>query len=254
MNYKRDLTDMKRQLLTAFVMMALAGASNAFGHGFRIDIDANNKIVLHTDDPNAGSRSIYEVQTLLGPSAFRSTDHPGYDVDTLNGDSGVTIGASFGFNVLGPLWYSNGGAPVPSPVGKNMVITPQDFTIPGSVTVTGTSGFQNGFLIGAYDGSTLGVYEHQFNYEIDVPGGVPVGAYALSMELTGTNNVGVPYVASDPFVIVFNNGYLISAFPALADQLYTAALPVPEPSTMVLAAIAGVGLIGFARRRRLQKA
>ena len=208
---------MKRLSLAMYLLAVTLVASHAWGHGFRIDIDNSNKLVLHSDDPNAGPRSIYQVQSLLGPSAFRSNDHPGYDVDSFNGPSGFSGGESIGFDVLGPLWYSNGGVPVHSATGVDMVITPQDFSILGSVTVSGSSQFQNGFLIGEYDGFSLGAYEHQLNYEIDVTGGVPVGAYAVAMRLTGANAANQSYLPSDPFVAVFNNGLSVGgsnpAFP-----------------------------------------
>ncbi len=235
---------MRRLFFVALFVVASTTGSQAFAHGFRIDI-VGNKLVLNSDDPTAGSNSIYKVQALLGPAAFRSTDHPGFDVE-----SGFSSGESISFDVLGPLWYSTGGAPVHSLAGVNMVITPQDITIPGSVTVTGTSGVQTGFLIGVFDGSALGAYEHQNNYEIDVPGGVPIGAYALAMRLTGTNAAHQAFLPSDPFVAVFNNGLAIGGFPAVANQLYTAALPVPEPSSLVLAVLAGIGLLAVGRRSR----
>lgn len=239
---------MKRQLLASLAIAAFASVSPAFGHGFLIDV-VNNKLVLQTEDPTAGGNSIYKVQALLGPAAFRSTDHPGYDVA-----GGIANGDSISFNVLSPLWYSPGaGAPIHSPVGVNMVITPQDFSISGSVTATGTSGFQTGFLIGQFDGVALGAYEHQLNYEIDVPGGVPVGAYAIALQLTGVNAANQPFLASDPFVAVFNNGLQIGGFPAVANQLYTAAMTVPEPSSIMLAALAGAGVIAFGRRRLLSR-
>ena len=127
----------------------------AHGHGFRIDIDANNKLVLHSDDPTVGTGLIYKAPSLLGPATSRSQDHPGYDVDTFNGPSGFSNGESIGFDATGPLWYSDGGTTIPSPEGVNMVITPQDLGTPGSVTVTGTSEIQGGFLIGVYDGFAL---------------------------------------------------------------------------------------------------
>lgn len=303
---------MRRFSLLACLMIFVGTAGNALGHGFRIDIDGNNKLVLHSDDPTAGMGSIYRVPTLLGPANSRSNDHPGYDVDSFNGPSGFSGGESISFDALGPLWYSNGGTPVHSPAGVNMVITPQDLGTPGSVTVTGVSGFQSGFLIGTYDGSSLGTYEHQLYYQIDVPGGVPLGAFGLKLHLTGTNAASQPFTPSKPLVAVFNNGLDAATFAATAtriaarelaipgdvnfdglvdifdinlvstswstpgpvgdanedhvvdifdinvisshwgDSIYGSSggvAAVPEPSSVVLAALAGIGLIAFGHRR-----
>ncbi len=233
---------MNRFSIVAAVALAAVSANLAFGHGFRLTTD-NGKLVLTSEDPTAGGLPIYKVQSLLGPATFKSADHPGYEVQ-----SGIGSGALISFDVLGPLWYSTGGEPVPSPV--DMLVTPQDIFVPGSVTVTGDSGFQTGFLIGEYDGSSLGAFEHQLSYAISVPAGVPLGAYALAMQLTGFDALGQPYTPSDPFVAVFNNGMPVGNLPAVAALLYTAAIPVPEPSSIVLAALATLGVTVIGRRAR----
>lgn len=85
---------MRRFSLLACLMIFVGTAGNALGHGFRIDIDGNNKLVLHSDDPTVGMGSIYRVPSLLGPANSRSNDHPGYDVDSFNGPSGFSGGES----------------------------------------------------------------------------------------------------------------------------------------------------------------
>ena len=235
---------MKYLNLIAIFAIAVGSANVAWAHGFLITAPGG-KLTLTSEDPTAGGLPLYKVQSLLGPATFKSADHPGYDVQ-----SGISIGTSIGFNVLGPLWYSNGGAPVLSPAGVDLDIVPQDILVPGSLTVAGDSGFQPGFLIGEYDGSSLGDFEHQLNYSLSVPSGVPVGAYALALQLTGIDSLGQPYVSSDPFVAVFNNGLPVNTLPAVAGQLYAAAVAVPEPSSIVLALVGGMALAYFARRRR----
>lgn len=215
------------RLFSCFVAFCLAAAGSARGHGFRIDIDANNKLVLHSDDPTANGGLIYKVPSFLGPPTSRSQDHPGYDVDTLDGPSGFSGGESIGFDAMGSLWYSDGNATTPSPDGVNMVITPQDLSTPGSVTVTGTSEFQPGFLIGVYQDLALGAYEHQLNYQIDVPGGVPVGAYSLGLRLTGTSAASQPFTPSERFAAIFNNGLDSATFAAVATSLAAHALEIP---------------------------
>ncbi len=238
---------MNKFTLAALVAVTAASANVAHGHGFLISND-NGKLVLTSEDPAAGGLPIYTVQALLGTATYKSTDHPGFDVQ-----SGIGGGASITFDVLGPLWYTVGsGSPIPSPVDMN--ISPQDISVPGSVTVTGGSGFQPGFLIGEFDGTNLGTYEHQLYYEWDVPSGVPIGTYAVAMELTGIDSSGHPFTPSDPFVAVFNNGLPVGNLPIIAGQLYAAAITVPEPSSVILALLAGIGLaVHGLRSLRLRK-
>jgi Dockerin type I domain len=307
---------MRRLVLIPFLLVCLGVADRAVGHGFRIDIDGDNKLVLHSDDPTANGGLIYKVPALLGPPNSRSNDEPGYDVDDLNGPSGFSGGESIGFDAMGPLWYSDGNMTTPSPDGVDIVITAQDLSVTEPVTVTGISGLQSGFLIGVYDGAALGAYEHQLNYQIDVPGGVPVGAYSLGLRLTGTNAASQPFTPSERFAAIFNNGLDATTFATVADSLAahaleipgdvnfdgvvsifdinlvssnwnmagpvadangdhtvnifdvnlisshwgdsiyggSGAMTVPEPSGIVLAALAGVGMIAFRHRRSRRRA
>lgn len=75
------------------------------------------------------------MQTLIGNSLSRGTDHPGYE-----GISGFGSGDQVFFDVLGPLWFSSGGAPVHAAAGVSLTILPQDLLIPGSVVATGSTG------------------------------------------------------------------------------------------------------------------
>jgi hypothetical protein len=236
---------MKHLHLIVVFAIAVSSANFAWAHGFLITAPGG-KLTLTSEDPTAGGLPLYKVQSLLGPSTFKSADHPGYDVQ-----SGITIGTSIGFNVLGPLWYSTGGgAPLHSPAGVDMDIVPQDILVPGAVVVTGDSGIQPGFLIGQYDGLSLGAFEHQLNYSLSVPTGVPIGAYAVALQLTGVDALGQPLTSSDPFVAVFNNGLPVNTLPAVAGQLYAAAIAVPEPSSIVLALLGMTAMACYGRRLR----
>ncbi len=236
---------MKRLLSFSVFAMLLAATAPAWGHGFRI-VNDSGKLVLFSDDPNAGGDPIYTVTMMLGGGNFIAESHPGFDVQ-----SGITSGSSISFNVLGPLWFeTDGGTPMPSPTGVDMLIEPQDILVPGSTTVTGTSGFQAGFLIGDYDGSELGTIEHQLYYSIAAQPSVPVGAFAITMQLTGFDSQGQAFTPSDPFVAVFNNGISMGNLPAVAGDLYAAAIGVPEPSSIVLASLSACGLFACWYRRR----
>ena len=236
---------MNRFSILALTAIWLAGAATALGHGFKVSIDAQGKLQLVSEDDTAGGNLIYKVQSMLGPSTSKSHDHPGFEAI-----SGFGGGESVYFDSLGPLWYSPGsGATQPSPAGVNMTVIPQDLS-PASITITGTSGFQPGFLVGEYADGALGVYDHQLYYSIDVLTGVPTGAYAITLQLRGTDGNGQPLVPSDAFVAVFNNGMNLTAFNTVAGELYTTAIGVPEPSSILLATTAACGLAWFARRRR----
>jgi hypothetical protein len=234
---------MRSMVLFVFMIAALACAEKAWAHGFLVSVDGNNKLQLATEDATAGGNLSYAVQALIGSSTPKATDHPGYDAV-----SGFANGAQVYFDVLGPLWYSPGsGAPTVAPAGVTLSITPQDGTIVGSVSLSGLTGPQTGFLVGEYDAGELGVYQHQLYYELAKTGGLPSGAYAVAMQLRGTSATSQPYVESDPFVAVFNNGVSVGSLPTVASQLYTVA--IPEPSAFVLAAMAGVALFALGGRR-----
>ena len=236
---------MNRFSIFVLSLIWLACAETALGHGFKVSIDPQGKLQLESEDPTAGGNLIYKVQALLGPSTSKSHDHPGFEAI-----SGFAEGDSVYFDSLGPLWYSPGsGATQHSPAGVNMTIIPQD-AIPGLVTITGTSGNQAGFLVGQYSSGALGAYDHQLYYSIDVPTGVPIGAYAITLQLRGTHENGQQLVPSDAFVAVFNNGLNLTSFNTVAGELYTAAIGVPEPSSILLATTAACGLAWFARRKR----
>jgi hypothetical protein len=234
------------RLFTMLTLLAVsAWAERAAAHGFPITVDGSNKLQVTTEDPTAGSQLVYKVQTLIGNSVSRATDHPGYE-----GASGFGTGDQVFFDVLGPLWFSSGGAPVQAAAGVTLSIVPQDGTIPGSVLASGSTGALSGFLIGEYDGTALGAYEHQLFYELDDAAGIPAGAYAIALRLRGTNAALEPYVPSDPLVAVFNIGLSIPTLNAIGPSLFSAAVPVPEPSTAALAAVAGMALMAAASGRR----
>ena len=242
-------------LRTATIALGLfAYASQLAAHGFHIALDASRKLQLSSDDPSAGARLLYTQDALLGPIYSRSHDHPGFDVDP--GQLGITPGSRFTFNSVGPLWFANASAgPQPAETGVTMLIRSQDPAISSDLEIRRNSRFQVGFLIGAFDGTAIGTFEHQLEYELDVPidpafpDGLPVGAYAISLQLTGMDGAGQPFVPSDPFVIVFNNKLPIGILPGIANQLY-AVIAVPEPSAFALACAALGAVVWAAGRRR----
>ena len=127
----------------------------------------------------------------------------------------------------------SGGA---SPVGTSTFRSPRSIVPGQTVTVTADSGFQEGFLIQRAD--NFGFIHEHLAFELGtLSGGQPaVGAYAIQQVLRSPQ-----YAASDPFVIVFNNGLEIGAFvDAVADAH---AMLVPEPGVATVMILAGLGVL-----------
>jgi hypothetical protein len=185
------------------------------------------------------------------------SDHPGFDVDTTNGPNGFAGGESIYFSTVGSVWYTDGSsAPAPTATGANgvtLTISSQE-TPASSVTVTGNSSSQPGPLIGVWDGTALGAFEHQLQYNFSQTPALLAGAYGFELRLTGFNAANEPFFSSDPFVVVFNNGLTVTAgsngpFAIAALQLYGAITAVPEPSALMLTFLGIVAAIPFWRRR-----
>lgn len=228
----------------AILIVALAGAEQAWAHGFKVTIDANHKLQLVSEDPTAGGLPLYKVQSLFGGATLRETDHPGFEAF-----SGFVSGDTISFSLLGPLWFSPGaGTPVPAAAGNVLSLAHQDGSVLIPPTVTGSSGPQAGFQVGEYDGFALSEFEHQLGYKLENAGGLPTGAFAVALRLLGTDHNAQPFTPSEPFVAIFNVGLTPTTLAAVAPQLYASA--VPEPSSMVLAAAAAAGLAMAVLRRR----
>jgi hypothetical protein len=130
---------------------------------------------------------------------------------------------SFGFDVLGPLWYSSGGRAVPTTGDVTLTIQKSAVT---PITVTGTSTFTHGFdLIGF---STHETSKYLDNWTAD-------GAYGFAFQVTGHNAAGAPFIGSDPLVVVFATPdfddptiFDPTLVTAAGRAIYTAAVPLGD--------------------------
>lgn len=113
----------------------------------------------------------------------------------------------------------------------------------GSDTLITATGVTNPLgVIDAAD-SSGGIHRH-LDFSISDPN--PVGSYLATLQLTSrdaSGNLPSPYLDSDPFHIVFNQGLSTSAFEASIT-----ALTVPEPETYAMF-LAGLALMGYMARR-----
>ena len=109
---------------------------------------------------------------------------------------------------------------------------------------------------GGQPGSVTGVHGH-VGYELSQPDGqIPAfGAYMIELTVSATQTpaAGGPIVEdSNPIFVIFDNqsDEINGDF---YDNAVTAAEQLPEPSSAILLAATGVGLLGMRRRRATQK-
>jgi PEP-CTERM motif len=158
------------------------------------------------------------------------------------------VAASGTFQSGEQLWYQaiskldfwNGTSWVAAP--DNISLKLEDAL--GSDTLITAAGVTNPLgVIDAAD-SSGGIHRH---LDFSISDSNPAGSYLATLQLTSrdaSGNLPSPYVDSDPFHIVFNQGLGASAFEASIT-----ALTVPEPETYEMF-LAGLALMGYMAKRR----
>lgn len=228
-----DLTNPEREIfvmrkfLIGGLTVALA-ASSALAHDDVEVIVVGGGLYV----PPTAEGYVFEGEFGEGLNPANFANEPGFDVE----DGEFNPGDDLSFNVVTDLLYWDGVAFAAVPAGHSLEIA----NVINSVVVDGSSGFQNGFLLGVADGD--GGLHTDPDYTLNGPGApdsLAVGAYGLWLEMTSTQ-----YATSNGFIIMLNYGLDEASFEAGVEA---AAALVPEPSSAFLLALAAAGM--WIRRR-----
>lgn len=233
------------------LVLALAGSTQvAHGDGFALSLSGNTLVGTSNGFPANGNARLFNsaFEDILGSW---ETDH---------GGAGTTLfgtNKQLAFDVLGPLWYSTGGVAVPAAVGVSLAMADQQAGFFGpSITLDANSTITAGYPI---SGNT----SHEFIFTLDGAASHE-GVYGIAYSVRGNPVSGAPPVSGDPYVPTlllvatwmtpnFNPGEdpLDPESPLQLAQvaIFNAASTVPEPSSIVLAALGAMALVFFRWRR-----
>jgi hypothetical protein len=235
-----------------FLAIVLAGWTQvAHGHGFSLSLSSNTLVGTSGDYPGNGNARLFNEQFLEILGEWK-TEHGGA------GTSLFGTNKELAFDVLGPLWYSTGGAAVPAPINVSLEMKDQQGVFAGpSITLDANSTVTAGYPI---SGNT----SHEFIFTLD-GAALHEGVYGIAYSVRGNPVGGNPYVPTQLLVATwmtpnFDPGEdpLNPESPLQMAQaaIFTAATAVPEPSSIVLSAICAGAMAGVAvrRRRRMSRA
>jgi hypothetical protein len=159
--------------------------------------------------------------------------------------NGVAIGSTWGFDLVGPLvfWDPVAGIIDPQISGVDVVATivrsGAAFNVDKNTTFVAGGNLASG---AGYNGN-LGFHN---STTVNLPLGSPAGLYAIGYRLRSTGST--PYAASNTFYAIGTNGLSSVDFYRGIGEL--AAVGVPEPSSVLMLALGGIGLAIAAWRRR----
>ncbi len=237
-----------RSMKCLFFLLALAGSTRvAWAHGFSLSLSGNTLVGTSNDYPGNGNPRLFnEVFDTIGGEF--TIDHGGA------GTSLFGTNKSLGFDVVGKLWYSNGGPAVPAAAGISLLIEDQQAGFVGpSITIDANSLVTPGYAI---SGNT----SHEFIFTLQGLS-IPEGVYGIAYSVRGNPVGGDPYVPTQLLVSTwmtpgFDPGQdpLNPESPLQLAQvaIFNAATAVPEPSSIVLSAICAGAMALVAMRRRRQ--
>ncbi len=121
----------------------------------------------------------------------------------------------------------------------------------GTATITGQSSFEAGYGVSLYD-------THEMEKDLYVGSGPTYGEYGFAFDITVHFSDGVT-LTTEPLVDIFAiadpsyGNFALNAPSAVQDAatlaIYNAATGVPEPSSLLLAALGGLACLGVRRFR-----
>lgn len=238
---------MLRHCFAVSLVIVACAHELAWGHGFSLFLVGNSIQAASSDSNISNNPHLFFTEEFendgLGGLA---TDHGGA------GFSGFGSGKTLSFEVVTKLLYSNGGVAEPVAGPLTMEIANQ-FALQPPVNVTG------GSLPSPATISISGNTDHELLWTLS-GGAIPTGVYGVGYVVKGhpTSTPSTPYDPSPTLVAMFitpnftlgNVNDPNSPFNLATSAIYNKALGIPEPSTLVLAALAGVAMLA-ARLRRL---
>ncbi len=230
-------------LRSLMVLVMLAIAQSAFGHGFQLSL-SGNQIVGTGDDFLGGTTtnpSTYaSVWTNVTAGSLYNKSAGGVQPSTTGGLS-LANGDTFSLEFFGPLMFSSGGAAAPAAAGVSMAANSYvstTYTAPNlidSLILDGTFSIRD---ILDVSGNT----SHSIQWVLS-GSSIPPGVYGFAYKVHGVNGVAhTIYDTSTPLFVLLNTPDFTDATAVTAAR--GAVLDaVPEPSGLILAGISGAALI-----------
>ena len=228
--------------LCALATLTVLEPARVWGHGFTLSLSGNN-LVTHSDDPPL------PIPPELVPNDRAFVENLDDVLGVLQTDAGGPGGGTafvqnrhFSFEVLGPLWFSNGGDATPAANGAKMTIVDQQAGFGGQRVLTGADvGLQPILPIS-------GRTSHEFIWQLT---GTPAaGAYGIVYRVHGGQNGGDDF-GTTPWILS------VYATPGFADtgnlDLAAAkiiAAAVPEPASVAMLSAGLAAAVGAALHRR----
>jgi len=226
------------------ILVLTSSMQTVHGDGFSLSLSGNTLVGTSNDFPANGNARLFNssFEDILGSW---ETDHGGA------GTSLFGTGKELAFDVLGPLWYSTGGVAVPAAVGVSLQMADQQAGFFGpSITLDGNSTITAGYPI---SGNT----SHEFIFTRD-GAALYEGVYGIAYSVRGNPVGGNPYVPTQLLVATWMTPNFDPGPDPLNPEsplqragvaIFNAASTIPEPSSIVLAALGAVALVFFRWRQ-----
>jgi hypothetical protein len=221
-------------LMVASLLLTMTRFANA--HGFTLRNVGGVITAENNDPPYIDAHLFGHALDVANTTLSRNqADHGAVDADS-PGTGFVIPGDVLQMELLGPLWYSNGG---PATVALPSVVLTAEQKVTAATRTVSSAGPVGGPL-------TLGATSsHEMIWSL--PFGTSDGAYGLNYRIIGQAAGGQPFTPSDPLTVVFTTpGFTGNV--AAAEQAIRAAA-VPEPGALALVAVACAVLGGMATVR-----